>query len=67
MSALPPMLTHLALVIDLREERLERTTIPFLQRQLSAELEVLLQRFQTQYQEFLLTAGQDAGLLKSAA
>ena len=61
------MLTHLALVIDLREERLERTTIPFLQRQLSAELEVLLKRFQTEYQEFLLAAGQDAGLLKSAA
>jgi hypothetical protein len=69
MSTLPPMLTHLALVIDLREERLERTTIPFLRRQISSELEVLFKRFETEYQEFMLASGQSAPeeLLQSAA
>ena len=63
------MLTHLALVIDLREERLERTTIPFLRRQISSELELLLKRFETEYQEFMLATGQNAPeeLLQSAA
>jgi hypothetical protein len=69
MSALPPMLNHLALLIDLREDRLEKTTVPFLRRQMSVELETLLKRFETEYQEFLLTSGQSASpeLLKSAA
>ena len=38
------MLTHLALVIDLTEERLERTEIPFLRKTLSEDLEKLLKR-----------------------
>ena len=63
------MLTYLAMVIDLREERLEKTTIPFLQKQISSELEGLLERFQTQYQEYLATTGQSdpAALLRVAA
>ena len=63
------MLNHLALLIDLREDRLEKTTVPFLRRQMSVELETLLKRFETEYQEFLLTSGQSASpeLLKSAA
>jgi hypothetical protein len=69
MKSLPPMLNHLALIIDLREERLERTSVPFLRRQISAELEVLFKRFETEYQAFLLATGQAAPLelLKSAA
>jgi len=63
------MLNYLALVIDLREERLEKTTIPFLQKQISTELEALLERFQTQYQEYLMATGQGdpAALLRVAA
>jgi hypothetical protein len=65
----PPMLTYLAMVIDLREERLEKTTIPFLQKQISGELERLVQRFETEYQNFLAVSGHvdPASLLKSAA
>ncbi len=64
------MLKHLAVVIDLREERLEKTTIPFLRQQISAQLEVLLKRFEAEYRAFLLATGQQdtaADLLKSAA
>ncbi|MEP6668608.1 MAG: hypothetical protein ABJF10_05610 [Chthoniobacter sp.] len=69
MPTLPPMLTYLAMVIDIREERLEKTTIPFLQKQISAELESLLERFQTQYHDYLVATGQGdpAALLKVAA
>ena len=64
------MLNHLALVIDLREERLEKTTIPSLRQQISSQLEVLLKRFETEYHAYLLATGQQdaaADLLKSAA
>lgn len=63
------MLTYLAVVIDLREDRLERTTIPFLRRQISSELEILFKRLEAEYHAFLLAADQDASaaLLKSAA
>ena len=54
---MPPMLTYLAMVIDLREERLEKTTIPFLQNQIRAELDRLLEQFETQYQNYLLVSG----------
>jgi hypothetical protein len=66
---IPPMLTYLAMVIDLREERLEKTTIPFLQKQISGELDRLLQRFECEYQNFLRVSGHvdPASLLKSAA
>ncbi|MDR3403541.1 MAG: hypothetical protein P4L99_13670 [Chthoniobacter sp.] len=69
MSTLPPMLNYLALVIDLREERLEKTTIPFLQKQISTELEGLLERFQREYHEYLAATGQSdpAALLRVAA
>ncbi|EDY17769.1 hypothetical protein CfE428DRAFT_4808 [Chthoniobacter flavus Ellin428] len=65
----PPMLTYLAMVIDLREERLEKTTIPFLQKQISVELERLLQRFETEYRNYLAVSGNadPVSLLKSAA
>jgi len=52
------MLTHLALVIDLKEERLEKTEIPFLRKQLSEDLEKLLKQFESKYQEFLASTGQ---------
>lgn len=67
--AIPPMLTYLAMVIDLREERLEKTTIPFLRKQISLELERLLQRFETEYENYLAVSGHadPAMLLKSAA
>jgi hypothetical protein len=63
------MLTYLAMVIDVREERLEKTTIPFLQKQLQEELNQLLARFETEYQNYLTVSGQTdpAALLKSAA
>jgi len=63
------MLTYLAMVIDLREERLEKTTIPFLQKQISLELEKLLERFETEYQNYLMVSGQPdpVTLFKSAA
>ena len=66
---MPPMLTYLAMVIDVREERLEKTTIPFLQKQLREELDQLLERFETEYQNYLTVSGQTdpAALLKSAA
>ena len=63
------MLTYLAMVIDLREERLEKTTIPFLQQQIRGELDKLLERFQIEYHNYLVASGQSdpAVLLKSAA
>jgi len=63
------MLTHLAVVIDLKEERLEKTEIPFLRKQLSEDLEKLLKRFETEYQEFLVSTGQScpAEMLRRAA
>jgi hypothetical protein len=62
MTTLSPILTHLALIIDLKEERLEKTHAPFLRRQLSAELEELFKRFQTEYQEFLISTSQEQPL-----
>ena len=63
------MLTHLALVIDLREERLEKTTVPFLQKQIRLELDKLLERFETEYRNYLVVSGQGdpVTLSKSAA
>jgi len=63
------MLTYLAMVIDLREERLEKTTIPFLQKQIRLELDKLLQRFETEYHNYLVVSGQGdpVAVLKSAA
>ena len=49
-----PTLAHLALLIDLKEELLERTHAPFLRKQLTAELEELSRRFEA---EFLVTTG----------
>ena len=49
MSTLNPLLTHLAFLIDRKEERLEKTTIPFLRKQLHAELEELSKRFRAEY------------------
>jgi len=45
------MLTHLALLIDLKEEHLEKTHVPFLRKQLRTELEDLYQRFRAEYRE----------------
>lgn len=69
MPTMPPMLTYLAMVIDIREERLEKTTIPFLQKQLRLELDRLFERFETEYHNYLVVSGQTAPveLLKSAA
>ena len=66
---MPPMLTYLAMVIDLREDRLEKTTIPFLQKQIRLELDKLLERFQIEYHNYLVASGQSdpVALLKSAA
>ncbi len=63
------MLSYLAMVIDPREERLEKTTIPFLKKQISVELEGLLERFQAQYHDYLVATGQSdpAALLRVAA
>jgi hypothetical protein len=63
------MLNHLALIIDLREERLEKTSVPFLRRQIAAELEVLSARFQREYEAFLLSNGANAAVqpIKAAA
>lgn len=58
MLTMPPMLTYLAMVIDVREERLEKTTIPFLKKQLQQELEHLFERFETEYNNYLRTSGQ---------
>ena len=52
------MLSYLATLIHLREERLDKTEIPFLRRQIATELEGLMKRFQTEYQEFLTATGQ---------
>jgi len=57
------MLTYLASLIHLREERLDKTEIPFLRKQLATELEGLHKRFQTEYQEFLTAAGQTPALV----
>lgn len=67
--SIPPMLTYLAMVIDLREERLEKTEIPFLRNQISAELDRLLQQFEIQYQNYLTVSGHTdpAALLERAA
>jgi hypothetical protein len=69
MTAMPPMLTYLAMVIDVREERLEKTTVPFLQKQIRLELDKLLERFETEYCNYLTVSGQGdpALLLKSVA
>jgi len=63
------MLTYLAMVIDIREERLEKTTVPFLQKQFQMELDRLFERFETEYHNYLVVSGQTtpAELLKSAA
>jgi hypothetical protein len=63
------MLTYLAMVIDVREERLEKTTVPFLQKQLQEELDRLFERFETEYNNYLVTSGQTdmAELLRTAA
>jgi len=54
----PPLLTHLALIIDLKERRLEKIRAPFLHRLLRAQLDELLERFQREYDEFLTASGQ---------
>jgi hypothetical protein len=66
---MPPTLTYLAMVIDVREERLEKTTIPFLKKQLEVELDRLFKRFETEYNNYLVTSGQPdpAELLRAAA
>jgi hypothetical protein len=66
---LPPMLTYLAMVINLREDRLEKTTVPFLQKQIRLELDKLLQRFETEYRNYLASSGEKdpVSLLKRAA
>ena len=63
------MLTHLALVIDVTEERLEKTEIPFLRKTLSEALEKLLKRFEVEYQEYLIATDQkcSAEILRRAA
>jgi hypothetical protein len=68
MLALPHTLTNLALLIDRMEERMEKTPIPFLQKQMGADLERLSKRFETEYQEFLAATGQShtAEMLKPA-
>ena len=58
MSALPPVLTYLAMVIDLREDKLEKTTVPFLQKQIRLELDRLLERFETEYRNYLVVSGE---------
>ena len=55
---MPPMITYLAIVIDLQEERLEKNPIPFLRTQIVTDLEKLFKRFEAEYQEFILTTGQ---------
>lgn len=69
MPTLPPSLNYLAMVIDIREERLEKTTIPFLKEQIRQELDRLLERFETEYQAYLRISGQGepAVVLKPAA
>ncbi|HSI14654.1 MAG TPA: hypothetical protein VK961_21560 [Chthoniobacter sp.] len=69
MLTMPPTLTYLAMVIDVREERLEKTTIPFLKKQLQVELDRLFSRFETEYQNYLTTSGQTdpAEFLRAAA
>lgn len=37
---------------------MEKTPIPFLQKQMGADLERLSKRFETEYQEFLAATGQ---------
>ncbi len=66
---MPPMLTYLAMVIDVREERLEKTTIPFLKKQLQEELDRLFERFETEYNNYLVTSGQTdpVEILRAAA
>ena len=48
-----PSLVHLASMIDAKETKLEKTTPPFLRRELVAELESLMRRFQVEYEQFL--------------
>ncbi len=69
MPSLPHTLTHLALLIDLLEDRMERTPIPFLRAQIRTELDRLCQRFDTEYHEFMAATGQNhtAQMLRSAA
>ena len=69
MTSMPPMLTYLAMVIDVREERLEKTTVPFLQNQIRLELDKLLERFEIEYRNYLAVSGQGdpAMFLKSVA
>jgi hypothetical protein len=43
-------LIHLARMIDAKEGALEKTRAPFVRRQLRADLDSLLQRFQDEYQ-----------------
>ena len=51
------MLTHFALLIDLKQKRLEKTDVPFLRKHLCAELDELLKRFHAEYQQFLISTG----------
>jgi hypothetical protein len=43
-------LLHLASMIDAKQSKLERTTTPFIRRQIVAELDSLVRRFQLEYQ-----------------
>jgi len=46
---IPPLL-HLAAMIDAKEIKLERTKTPFIRRQLMADLDSLVRRYQIEYQ-----------------
>ena len=49
MSELTPHLIHLASLIDSKEAKIEKTRPPFLRRQLQAELELLIQRYESEF------------------
>ena len=59
-----PSILHLASMIDAKESKLERTTTPFIRRQLMADLESLVRRFQVEYQ---LCLGENAHMHAEAA
>ncbi len=54
-----PAVIHLAGMIDFKEAKLERTLLPFQRKQLAAELEALVRRFQIEYRHFAGTTGDD--------
>jgi len=56
--SLPYTLTRLALIIDLKEQRLEQTPSPFLRTEIRSELEDLMKRLEAEYHEFLVASGQ---------